>query len=112
MTNLAKILTYPEIRRAFDLAVARHGDSVRKWFGKLLKVVMPNKPDGLGPIDIKTMKWVLIRLSKRSFKKEDDLYAAGFALYIELYEQHWRESFKRETKDRMSHVSESLERWR
>ena len=119
MSHLKQILDkHPEIRQAFDLAVEKHpaekygkdSSPIRSWFGYLLKAVIPNKPK-LGEIDIKTMKWTLTRLGKRTFESEDKLFAAGKAIYLEIYEEHWRDSCKKgKGKQNIPTIGELLRR--
>lgn len=111
MSHLKQILEYPEIRRAFDLAVAKH-PATRKWMGYLLKKVMRSKTK-LSKADRQAIYWTLIKLSKKGpFAMEDYLFAAGNAIYIEEHKKYSWLEVKRETKDRMSHVGESLKNWR
>jgi hypothetical protein len=100
---LKQILEYPPLKREFDLTCDRY-PATRKWLGKLLKVIMPNRSDGFNKTDIKVLKWTLIRLRKKEFETEGELFAAGNAIFIELYSEELMLLEKKEKDRRESMV--------
>lgn len=102
--------TYPEIKREFDLTAKRHERFIdkngreifRKWFGTILKKIVPNRPEGFNNIDKKVLKWTFARLRKRVFETEGELFAAGNAIFLEEYRKYSLLEQKKEKNRRES----------
>lgn len=112
---------YPEIKKEFDLTAKKHKSFVdkdgneifRKWLGTIFKKIVPNKPKGLDDTDIKVLKWTLIRLRKKEFETEGDLFAAGNAIFLELYADELKLQEKKEKDKRgPTPIASLISEWR
>ena len=96
--------TYPDLKEQFDLTVEKH-PATRKWLGTLLKKIVPNRPKGLNDVDRRVLWWTMVRLKKKEFETEGELFAAGNAIFIELYNKELRLEERKE-KDRREGFSQ------